>query len=124
MLTSFAPKALEDPEGVTCRCAGLPGCMVGLCSTTRLEFVARVGCLSGMCDYLVAAITDTSVAERGMGFGRWMMKNGPGSVGSTAKTMAKAYTRIRKQNPGADEERLLILTLRTRPGYILDPPLR
>lgn len=49
-----------------------------------------------------------------MGFGKWLMIHGPGSVGSVAKAMAKAYTAIKTQCPESTRDELLLMTLRTR----------
>lgn len=49
-----------------------------------------------------------------MGIGRWWMTHGPGSAGSAAKTMARAYTRLKAHYPRASRDELLLLTLRSR----------
>lgn len=49
-----------------------------------------------------------------MDLGRWFMVHGPGSVGSTAKAMAKSYSIIKAANPAASDEELLQLTLASR----------
>lgn len=48
-----------------------------------------------------------------MGLGRWWMTHGPGSAGSIAKAMAKAYSRIKAAYPGSSKGELLFMTLRS-----------
>jgi len=49
-----------------------------------------------------------------MGLGKWWITYGPGSPGSVAKAMSKAYSRIKAANPTVSKTELLLITLRTR----------
>jgi hypothetical protein len=49
-----------------------------------------------------------------MGLGRWWITHGPGSPGSVAKAMARAYDRIRTAYPSASKVEVLAATLRSR----------
>lgn len=53
-----------------------------------------------------------------MGFRKWIMKHGIGSIGSVAKTMAISYTRFRRAYPFETENEIMNQTLSTRyPEY-------
>jgi hypothetical protein len=49
-----------------------------------------------------------------MGLGRWWITHGPGSPGSVAKAMARAYSSMKAAYPSASRDELLLITLRTR----------
>jgi hypothetical protein len=49
-----------------------------------------------------------------MGFTKWLLTHGPGSVGSIAKAMANTYMRFKRANPSETKIRLLQLTLENR----------
>lgn len=49
-----------------------------------------------------------------MGLGRWWLTHGPGSPGSIAKAMARAYRVSKSLHPQASQDELLLRTLRTR----------
>lgn len=49
-----------------------------------------------------------------MGLGEWWLTHGPGSPGSIARAMAKAYVNLKRANPGASRDELLRLTLMSR----------
>lgn len=49
-----------------------------------------------------------------MGLGRWWITHGPGSPGSVAKAMARAYSTMKATYPTASKDELLLITLRTR----------
>jgi hypothetical protein len=46
--------------------------------------------------------------------GRWWITHGPGSPGSVAKSMARAYSRIRAMYSKASKDELLMMTLCSR----------
>jgi hypothetical protein len=49
-----------------------------------------------------------------MGLGKWWITHGPGSPGSVAKAMARAYSSMKAANPSTPKDELLLITLRTR----------
>jgi hypothetical protein len=49
-----------------------------------------------------------------MGLGKWWITHGLGSPGSVAKSMARAYSRIKTAYPTASKNELFLATLRTR----------
>lgn len=49
-----------------------------------------------------------------LGGERWWMTHGIGSVGSVAKSMAKAYSRAKVAYPTASQDEILFVTLRSR----------
>ena len=49
-----------------------------------------------------------------LGLARWCMTHGMGSVGSIAKSMAKAYNRAKEAYPTASQDELLFVTLKSR----------
>ncbi len=49
-----------------------------------------------------------------MGWRRWLLKHGPGFVGSMAKTMVLCYTQNKDACPDLSEDELLKMTLRSR----------
>jgi NADPH:quinone reductase-like Zn-dependent oxidoreductase len=49
-----------------------------------------------------------------IGLERWWMTHGIGSVGSVAKSMAKAYNRAKVAYPTASQDEILFITLKSR----------
>jgi len=49
-----------------------------------------------------------------LGLERWWMTHGIGSVGSVAKSMAKAYNRAKVAYPTASQDEILFVTLKSR----------
>ena len=47
-------------------------------------------------------------------FKKWLLKHGPGSVGSVSKTMAECYRLYKDKYPQASREDLLLRTLQSR----------
>lgn len=49
-----------------------------------------------------------------MNLGKWWLRHGPGSPGSVARAMLNSYNKMKRQNPEASQDELLLYTLHTR----------